>query len=90
MLAACWFLCRWAVRRWQVPPEAAPRLAMGALAFALLMAAELVLAMLAFGLSPGAWLAEMATAAGALGLAGQLLFGALPLIQGGLASRSLQ
>lgn len=82
MLAACWFLCRWAVRRWQVPGEAASRLAMGALAFALLMGAEFLLATLLFGLSPGDWLAAMGSTAGVLGLAGQVLFAMFPLLQG--------
>ena len=73
MLAA-----RWAVARFAVPAEAAPRLAMGALAFLCLMLAEAALASLAFGQSPGAFLGALATPAGALGLAGQAGFAAMP------------
>ena len=51
---------------------------MGGSAFVLLMLAEFGLAM-AFGRAPGACLASFFTQAGLLGLAGQLVFAALPL-----------
>ena len=78
MLALAWVAARWAVARFAVPAEAAPRLAMGALAFLCLMLAEAALASLAFGQSPGAFLGALATPAGALGLAGQAGFAAMP------------
>jgi hypothetical protein len=53
--------------------------AMGLLAFALLRGAEAALAA-AFGQGWADWLRQMATPAGALGLAGQAAFGALPAI----------
>lgn len=57
-----------------------PRLAMGTLAFALLMLAEFATA-LGFGQTPTAFLAAMATPAGALGLAGQIGFGLIPVLR---------
>ncbi len=56
----------------------AERAVMGGSAFVLLMLAEFGLAM-AFGRAPGACLASFFTQAGLLGLAGQLVFAALPL-----------
>jgi hypothetical protein len=55
-----------------------PALAMGALAFALLLAAELALA-LALGRSAGEWLASLGEPPGLLGLAGQVAFALMPL-----------
>jgi hypothetical protein len=82
MLTASWFICRRVVRHHAVAPDAAPRLAMGAAAFALLMVAEFALAVSAFGRSPGAFRAGLVTPAGAIGLAGQALFGLWPWWQG--------
>lgn len=79
MLAASWFVCRWAVARWRVPWRPGARLAMGALAFALLIAAEVVLGTLGFGRSVGEQIAAMLSPEGLAGLAGQLLFALFPL-----------
>ena len=79
MLAASAWLARRLTRRYRIA-AAHDALAMGALAFALLLASEAALAVLAFGQAPRAWLASLATAPGALGLGGQLLFGAMPLL----------
>ncbi|MFN3262617.1 MAG: hypothetical protein ACE37J_18880 [Pikeienuella sp.] len=75
ILAASWF----AAGRLARPLGRAlrPRIAMGAFAFALLMAAEVGLGM-ALGAAP---FAGLATPAGALGLAGQLLFAAFPALR---------
>ncbi len=54
---------------------------MGGTAFALLMLAELALA-LAFGLTLTQYLQSYATPAPQLGLAGQIVFGLLPLLRG--------
>lgn len=62
---------------------AAHRVVMGETAFALLMAAEVALG-LALGQSVAAIIAHFATPEGAIGLAGQLAFGAMPLLRGPL------
>jgi len=82
MLTAAWFICRRVVRHFSVPAAAGPRLAMGGAAFALLMVVEFTLAVAAFGRTPGAFFAGLATPAGLLGLAGQAVFGLWPWWQG--------
>jgi hypothetical protein len=77
MLLASWWGALVVLRRWPLPDRAA-RLAMGALAFAMLMVAEAALARLAFGQSLTEWAALLATAPGALGIAGQLAFALIP------------
>ncbi len=52
---------------------------MGLLAFVLLIVAEAALAVLLAGQGIGQWLAGMAHPAGALGLAGQIVFALVPL-----------
>jgi hypothetical protein len=75
MLAASWWLARRLVAgRALTPAEAA---AMGALALALLLASEALLA-IALGQGLRGWFAALASPPGALGLAGQLGFAALP------------
>jgi hypothetical protein len=86
MLGIAWWLAGRLCRRFGV--EALPaRVVMGELAFALLIAAEFALAVLAFGMAPGAVMAHWATPAGALGLAGQVAFGTFPLLRGMLGAR---
>ena len=78
VLALSWLVAGRVLGRW---PLALPdRLAMGALAFALLMLAELTLA-LAFGQTPARFLSDLATPPGALGLAGQIGFGLVPALR---------
>lgn len=81
MLAVCWASAGLVLRRITLGPGLYPRLAMGAIAFALLLAAELLLARVAFGRSLSAHLAQFATLPGALGLAGQLAFAAIPALR---------
>lgn len=76
ILTASWLWSRHLLCRHPLPRRA-QALAMGALAFALLMVAELGLALL-LGQSAGQWLSSLATLAGALGLAGQLGFAVMP------------
>ena len=76
MLAASWWLAARLLARFAIRSGGAA-LAMGLLALALLLAAELGLAM-ALGGSPRGWLAGLGTPAGLLGLAGQGLFGLVP------------
>jgi hypothetical protein len=76
MLTASWFAARRIVHaRALSRGECA---VMGALSFALLMALECCLAIVLGGSARG-WLTSLATLAGVLGLAGQAVFGAMPL-----------
>jgi hypothetical protein len=77
MLAASWVAAGGMVRRFAItaPSEA---LAAGALAFALLLAAECVLAGALDGRTPGEWLAELGEPDALLGLAGQVVFALMP------------
>lgn len=83
MLAASWWLSARLTLRFEVPAATPARLAMGALAFSLLMAAELFLSLVVFGMGCQTQLAHYATAAGALGLAGQVFFALIPWLQKG-------
>jgi hypothetical protein len=78
MLTASWIAARWLVRRFAIA-SAGQALAMGAMAFALLMASEAGLAVV-IGEGVAAWLAGMASTAGAIGLAGQVVFGVMPVL----------
>lgn len=80
VLALSWVVAGRVLRRWPVMPGRG-RLAMGAIAFALLMLAEAVLSW-ALGTAPTAFLRAMATPAGALGLAGQMMFALVPWLHG--------
>ncbi|MFN3990738.1 MAG: hypothetical protein ACK4IS_10820 [Erythrobacter sp.] len=77
MLAASWWAAGLLVRRFALVTAGAA-LKMGALAFALLMAAELALAMGLMGKSPGEWLGGFAAFHAQLGLAGQIAFALMP------------
>lgn len=79
MLGLCWAVAGALLRR---PGLRAgwPRLAMGAAGFAVLMAAELALS-LALDQSWRGFLAGLLRPAGAIGLAGQLGFAALPALR---------
>jgi hypothetical protein len=79
VLALSWIVAGRVLRHWpQVGRQS--RLALGALAFLVLMLLELATA-LAFGQSPASFLAAMTTPAGALGLAGQIGFGLIPILR---------
>jgi len=78
LLAFAWLVAGRLLGRWPLSLQEA--LAMGALAFVILMLAEVSLA-LAFGQTPARFLADLATPPGALGLAGQLGFAALPALR---------
>ena len=76
-LAASWWTARRLTAHYRIAGARAA-LAMGLAAFAILMLAEVSLAGALSGQSLGAWLRSLATPAGALGLAGQVLFGLMP------------
>jgi hypothetical protein len=81
MLGASWFLCRFVVRRFGVAHAVAARAVMGGLAFVLLQLAELLLGALLFGRTPAQHLLLFSEASYALGLAGQVGFGLMPLVR---------
>lgn len=80
MLALSWLAARRVVARLDIPARVGPRLAMGVLAFLLLMLAELALGLGGFGQSVADYVAALARPAGLLGLAGQAVFGLMPLL----------
>jgi hypothetical protein len=80
MLGASWFICRLVVQRLAVPADFAHRVAMGGIAFTLLIAAELVLAVLVSGESATVHFRAYGEAAPLLGLAGQIAFATFPLV----------
>jgi len=80
ILVVAWFAGRWIARRGAVPPRTGPRIVMGAAALSALLVADLALGILLLGLPPAMLAARYATAAGLIGLAGQVLFAAFPLV----------
>ncbi len=80
LLAVSWFVAGGVLRRW--PLNVADRIGTGALAFGMLMIAELGLSVLFFGQTAGDLVAGWGTLPGALGLAGQLGFAAMPALRG--------
>jgi hypothetical protein len=86
ILAASWWISRLCIARFKVSRAVAARLVMGVVAFLVLMLAEVTLSALLFGRSVTGYLASLTTPAGAIGLAAQLAFAGLPLIQATLAN----
>lgn len=81
ILAVGWAVSRGCVARFGVGRSPGLRLAMGGWAFALLMAAEAALAVWVFGRGLADHVGAYLTLPGALGLAAQLGFALIPLIQ---------
>lgn len=81
ILTASWIICGRLIIRFSVPAIWQSRLTMGVVAFVLLMIAELLLSALLFGNSINQHLNNYLTLNSALGLAGQLIFAAFPLMQ---------
>ncbi|MBH5321122.1 hypothetical protein [Aurantiacibacter sediminis] len=76
MLGASWLAARWLLRRFAIA-TAREALVMGGAAFALLMAAELVLASV-IGEGARGWLASLTRAPGLYGFLGQIGFALMP------------
>lgn len=89
MLAASWLASGWLMRRLSVRSSGQAVL-MGAAAFALLMVAEALGAVFLFAQTLTDHLASYARPAGAIGLAGQAGFGAIPALRQALAQRAPQ
>ena len=81
ILTASWFVCGFLIRKFQVTRALFPRMMMGASALALLLAAETLLGLYGFDRGADEQLAHYATLAGAIGLAGQIVFGLFPVVQ---------
>lgn len=81
ILAISFMAAGWSMQRYSSEWKVADGAAMGLVAFLLLMLAEVVLAIAVFGLTPSAHFEHWLTPAGAIGLAGQALFGAFPAIR---------
>lgn len=81
MLAASWFVCAAIVRRLGVPKQIPARLAMGATAFACLLAAETAIGLVVGGRTLATQVALYAEPSYALGLAAQIAFALIPLLQ---------
>jgi hypothetical protein len=79
MLAISWLVCGWSFRFFGVPDGLPSRAQMGAVAFLLLMTAELILSLMLPNGSVGGFLAAYQSAAGLIGLGGQLAFALFPL-----------
>jgi hypothetical protein len=83
LLVVSWMVCSWAIARFDVPATVQSRLIMGGVAFTVLMIAELGGSMIGFGRTLSQYIEQYRTVSGVLGLTGQVLFAAIPLIQSG-------
>jgi hypothetical protein len=81
MLVASWFASKYVIRCFAVPPTFGARALMGGLAFLLLLLAEFAVGVLLFQRSVAEHLALYADASYALGLAAQIGFALMPLLQ---------
>lgn len=86
MLGLAWLACGRILRRWPLQPGQAA--VMGAIALALLLLAEAALSVLLAGRTLSEHLALYAQAAHRLGLAGQLLFAAWPVVRAAARRRA--
>jgi hypothetical protein len=82
MLCASWWVSRRCIRYFRVVPAPRARALMGTVAFVFLMLEEWALAAVVFRSSAVAYLSSFASSQGAIGLAAQLAFAFIPLIQG--------
>jgi len=89
MLVLSWIACRWVVRRFNVSPAASARLIMGGAAFALLMAGEVGVSVLGFGRTFAEHFAAYGAPGALIGLAGQIAFALMPLVQASRAKREV-
>jgi ABC-type uncharacterized transport system permease subunit len=81
ILAFAWAVCGWLIGRWPLGPGWRQAAIMGAAAFIALITLEFLAASWLAGRPPVDVMAAWASPAGALGLLGQLVFAAFPLLQ---------
>jgi hypothetical protein len=87
LLVVSWFACHACLRRFPVRPATPDRAWMGMVAFALLICAELLLSILMTDRSIADFFAAFAQPEQKLGLAGQVAFALVPVIQALLPPR---
>jgi len=81
ILLVSWKVSRWSIARFAVDSHPAARASMGGVAFAVLMMAEFGIAGVVFGRSVAEQFAAYRSVPGIIGLAAQICFAALPLMQ---------
>jgi hypothetical protein len=81
MLLFAWYFCRFLIRRCEVPPETYDRLVMGGVAFALLIAGEMMIALLLQGGSVAEFFVAFDLPENRIGLGAQIAFALFPLVQ---------
>jgi hypothetical protein len=81
ILLTSWVVCQWLTSRLTVPAKLIPRSIMGVVAFVLLMVGELSISVLLSGRSTTEHLRLYAEYSHIIGLAGQLAFAVLPILQ---------
>ena len=81
ILAVSWVVCRWIAQAVAVSPRLGSRLFMGLTALTVLLSCEFALSTLIIGRSLAEYASSFATAAGMIGVAGQVAFAAFPVVQ---------
>lgn len=82
MLIAAFWACRWSIRRWRVPGAITTRLAMAIWFLVMLFVFETVLGAALFGRTMTEQWAVLATSAGLVGLAAQVIAALFPTMVG--------
>lgn len=90
ILGAAWLVSAWLTARFHVPSTWHVRLTMGGIAFGLLMVAELALSVWLFDSTAQEHFAAYLSLPQAIGLAGQVAFALIPLIQRGKRNQVVQ
>lgn len=81
ILTISWIVCARLIQRLRIASDQNGRIVMGACAFVFLMIAEFSFAKLFLGWTPAEFFGGFYSLDGALGLIGQVIFGAVPLLQ---------
>ncbi len=81
MLLASWEFSRRLIKRFDVPAQARARLLMGTIGFSVLMVAEIGVSVFIFRRPVGDYWASYESIPGIIGLAAQIAFAAIPLLQ---------
>jgi hypothetical protein len=81
ILTASWVACGWLLDWFDVAPALRDRLLVGGIAYTLLMVAELAVSILMFGRSIGGHVETYKSVSAQAGLAGQVVFAAIPLLR---------
>jgi hypothetical protein len=89
LLSAAWLISDFLTTRFNVPSQWWVRLSMGIVAFGILMAAELGLAVWLFGSTVQEHFAAYQSLPKTIGLAGQVVFALIPLLQMGKSEQAV-